>query len=167
LATATVRTAVAGAALGDVVGLGDACVAVLPPAVAVEVIGVAVDTDALDQRAAQRLLCRHEGGVAGEGERGRGAPSVSAPTHSKDEREGLLPQVVIGMAVTRSGIPIRVWCWLGNTTDVTVMAQVRAELLDWKLTRLVSVTDRGFASAANRRLLQRGGSHYIQVEKQR
>lgn len=47
------------------------------------------------------------------------------------------------------------------------MAQVRAELLDWKLTRLVWATDRGFVSAANRRLLQRGGSHYIQVEKLR
>ncbi len=71
------------------------------------------------------------------------------------------------MAVTRTGIPIRTWCWPGNTADMTVMAQVRADLRDWKLTRVVWVTDRGFASAANRRLLQRGGSHYIQAEKLR
>jgi hypothetical protein len=86
--------------------------------------------------------------------------------HSKDSRDDL-PQVVIGMAVTRTGIPIRTWCWPGNTADTTVMGQVRADLRDWKLTRVVWVTDRGFASAANRRLLQRGGSHYIQAEKLR
>ncbi len=86
--------------------------------------------------------------------------------HSKDSRDDL-PQVVIGMAVTRTGIPIRTWCWPGNTADTTVMGQVRADLRDWKLTRVVWVTDRGFASATNRRLLQRGGSHYIQAEKLR
>jgi len=86
--------------------------------------------------------------------------------HSKDSRDDL-PQVVIGMAVTRTGIPIRTWCWPGNTADTSVMDQVRADLRDWKLTRVVWVTDRGFASAANRRLLQRGGSHYIQAEKLR
>ncbi|MCA1677381.1 MAG: transposase, partial [Actinobacteria bacterium] len=35
---------------------------------------------------------------------------------SKDSRDDL-PQIVIGMAVTRDGIPVRVWCWPGNTTD--------------------------------------------------
>jgi hypothetical protein len=86
--------------------------------------------------------------------------------HSKDHREDR-PQVVIGMAVTRGGIPIRTWTWPGNTADVTVIDQVRAELRDWKLTRVVWVTDRGFASAANRRTLQTGGGHYIQAEKLR
>ena len=101
-----------------------------------------------------------------------GAEGVGVPVgfrtygHSKDHREDL-PQVVIGMAVTRSGIPIRTWCWPGNTADMTVLTQVRAELTDWKLTRVVWVTDRGFASAANRRLLQRGAGHYIQAEKLR
>jgi Transposase DDE domain len=86
--------------------------------------------------------------------------------HSKDHREDR-PQVVIGMAVTRGGIPIRTWCWPGNTADVTMIAQVRADLRDWRLTRMVWVTDRGFASAANRRILQTGGGHYIQAERLR
>src|SRR5947209_14521515 len=30
--------------------------------------------------------------------------------HSKDSRPDL-PQIVIGLAVTREGIPVRVWCW--------------------------------------------------------
>jgi hypothetical protein len=107
----------------------------------------------------------------GEPVDGDGHP-VGAPVgfrtygHSKDHRDDL-PQVVIGMAVTRCGVPIRTWCWPGNTADTTVMAQVRADLRDWKLTRVVWVTDRGFASAQNRRLLQRGGGHYIQAEKLR
>jgi hypothetical protein len=86
--------------------------------------------------------------------------------HSKDSRDDL-PQVVIGMAVTRTGIPIRTWCWPGNTADVSVLAQVRADLKEWKLSRVVWVTDRGFASADNRRTLQRAGGHYIQAEKLR
>ena len=36
--------------------------------------------------------------------------------HSKDHRDDL-PQIVIGLAVTREGIPVRVWCWPGNTND--------------------------------------------------
>ena len=28
-----------------------------------------------------------------------------------------LPQIVIGLAVTREGIPVRCWCWPGNTND--------------------------------------------------
>src|ERR1044072_985330 len=35
---------------------------------------------------------------------------------SKDSRDDL-PQIVIGMAVTRDGIPVRVGCWAGNTND--------------------------------------------------
>jgi len=102
-----------------------------------------------------------------EGGEGVGEPvGFRTYGHSKDYRDDL-PQVVIGMAVTRTGIPIRTWCWPGNTADTSVMDQVRADLTDWKLTRVVWVTDRGFASAANRRLLQRGGSHYIQAEKLR
>ncbi len=34
--------------------------------------------------------------------------------HSKDHRPDL-PQIVIGLAVTREGIPVRCWCWPGNT----------------------------------------------------
>ena len=36
--------------------------------------------------------------------------------HSKDHRPDL-PQVLIGMAVTREGIPIRVWSWPGDTGE--------------------------------------------------
>jgi transposase len=85
---------------------------------------------------------------------------------SKDHRPDL-PQVVIGMAVTRGGIPIRVWSWPGNTSDSTVIGQVKDDLGAWKLARVVWVADTGFSSAHNRRYLQRAGGHYIIGEKLR
>jgi hypothetical protein len=99
---------------------------------------------------------------AGEGE----AVGFRAFGHSKDHRPDL-PQVVIGMAVTRTGIPIRVWCWPGNTNDSALIRQVKDDLKAWKLSRVVWVADRGFASAENRRYLQRAGGHYIVGEKLR
>jgi hypothetical protein len=100
------------------------------------------------------------------------APTDAAPKgfrafgHSKDHRPDL-PQVVIGLAVTRTGIPIRVWTFPGNTADQALIRAVKDDLLAWKLGRVVWVTDRGFASAQNRRYLQRAGGHYISGEKLR
>ena len=85
---------------------------------------------------------------------------------SKDYRDDL-PQVVIGMAVTRDGIPLRVWCWPGNTADSALIRQVKDEVRDWSLSRVVWVADRGFTSAENRRYLRRGGNHYIIGERLR
>jgi hypothetical protein len=85
---------------------------------------------------------------------------------SKDHRDDL-PQIVIGMAVTRTGIPVRVWCWPGDTGDSTLIRQVKADLRDWTLSRVIWVADRGFASAANRRYLRKGDHHYILGEKLR
>ena len=86
--------------------------------------------------------------------------------NSKDYRDDL-PQVVIGMAVTRTGIPVRVWCWPGNTSDSALIRQVKDDMRDWSLSRVVWVADRGFTSAENRRYLRKGGSHYIIGEKLR
>ena len=85
---------------------------------------------------------------------------------SKDHRDDL-PQIVIGMAVTRTGIPVRVWCWPGNTADSALIRQVKDDMRDWTLARIVWVADRGFTSRANRRYLRRGDHHYIIGEKLR
>jgi transposase len=79
---------------------------------------------------------------------------------SKDHRDDL-PQIVIGLAVTREGIPVRVWCWPGNTNDQTVLAEVKDDMRDWKLGRVITVVDRGFSSADNLAYLRRAGGHYI------
>ena len=85
---------------------------------------------------------------------------------SKDHRDDL-PQVVIGMAVTRDGIPVRVWCWPGNTSDSALIRQVKDDMRDWCLARVIWVADRGFTSGENRRYLRKGGGHYIIGEKLR
>jgi hypothetical protein len=86
--------------------------------------------------------------------------------HSKDNRPDL-PQVVIAMAVTRDGVPVRCWTFPGNTADTAIIRTVTDDLGGWGLRRLVWVADRGFASAANRAYLTRGGGHYIHAEKLR
>ena len=86
--------------------------------------------------------------------------------HSKDHRSDL-PQVVIAMAVTKEGIPIRCWTFPGKTSDQLVIRRIKDDLGAWMLNRLVWVTNSGFNSATNRAYLQRGGDHYIVCEKLR
>jgi len=86
--------------------------------------------------------------------------------HSKDFRTDL-PQVVIAMAVTRDGTPIRCWTFPGNENDTAIIAAVKDDLAGWNLRRIVWVADRGFASAVNRAYLTPGGGHYIHAEKLR
>ena len=84
--------------------------------------------------------------------------------YSRDQREDR-PQAVIGLAVTREGIPVRCWSWPGNTADVSVIEEVKRDLVGWKLGRVVTVLDRGFVSEANLKTLQRAGGHYIVGER--
>lgn len=85
---------------------------------------------------------------------------------SKDHRDDL-PQLVIAMAVTRDGIPVRCWTFPGDTGDQKIIRTVKDDLGAWNLRRRVGVADAGFASAANRAYLTRGGGHYIHAEKLR
>jgi transposase len=59
-----------------------------------------------------------------EGDSADGGSGLRRYGHSKDHR-GDLPQIIIGLAVTRAGIPARVWCWPGNASDQAVLPQVR------------------------------------------
>jgi len=86
--------------------------------------------------------------------------------HSKDKRPDL-PQVVIGLAVTKEGLPVRCWVLPGNTQDMTTVERIKTDLLGWKLGRCVWVLDRGMSSDENRVILQRAGGHYILGEKLR
>lgn len=86
--------------------------------------------------------------------------------HSKDHRPDL-PQIVIGLAVTREGIPVRVWCWPGNTSDMSLLQEVKDDLRGWRLGRVVTVVDRGFSSDENLAYLTRAGGHWIAGERMR
>lgn len=86
--------------------------------------------------------------------------------NSKDHRPDL-PQVVIGMAVTAEGVPVRCWTFPGNTSDQVIIRTIKDDLAGWMLNRVVWVADRGFNSVANRAYLQCGGGHYVVAEKLR
>jgi transposase len=86
--------------------------------------------------------------------------------HSKDSRPDR-PQVVIGLAVTKEGLPVRCWVLPGNTADMTTVERVKSDLRGWKLSRCIWVMDRGMSSEANRIVLQKAGGHYILGEKLR
>jgi Transposase DDE domain len=86
--------------------------------------------------------------------------------HSKDHRPDL-PQVVLGMAVTAEGVPVRCWTFPGNTSDQQIIRTIKDDLAGWMLNRVVWVADRGFNSVANRAYLQRGGGHYVVADKLR
>jgi hypothetical protein len=88
----------------------------------------------------------------GEGLRRRG--------HSKDYRPGS-PQIVVGLAITRQGLPVKSWIWPGNTADVSTIEQVKRDLAGWRLNRVVYVADGGMMSQENLTHLARGGSGYI------
>jgi len=95
-----------------------------------------------------------------------GEPAFRAYGHSKDHRPDL-PQVIIGLAVTREGIPVRVWVWPGNTNDMSVLQEVKDDMRGWRLGRVVTVVDRGFSSDENLRYLTRAGGHWIAGERMR
>jgi hypothetical protein len=115
---------------------------------------------------ADELVDLAEDTAADDGPTRPGESGTRTWGHSKDHRPDL-PQVVIAMAVTRDGIPVHCWTLPGNTADTAIIRTVQDDLGGWGLHRCVWVADRGFASAANRAYLTRGGGHYIHTEKLR
>jgi hypothetical protein len=80
--------------------------------------------------------------------------------YSKDSRPDA-PQIIVGLAVTRDGYPVRSWVFPGNTADVSTVAQVKQDLSAWQLNRVIFVGDRGMISDDNLAELSRGGGRYI------
>lgn len=71
------------------------------------------------------------------------------------------PQVVVALAVTREGLPVRCWVFPGNTSDVSTVKQVRDDLRRWKLGRALFVADSGMNSEENRKELARACGKYL------
>jgi transposase len=87
-------------------------------------------------------------------------PALRRFGHAKNGRDDV-PQVVVGLAVTRDGLPVRCWIFPGNTVDVTTVEQVKADLRGWQLGRCVFVGDAGMVSAENLEHLAAGGGRYL------
>ncbi|MBC2710217.1 MAG: IS1634 family transposase [Desulfosarcina sp.] len=71
------------------------------------------------------------------------------------------PQVVVALAVTREGIPVRSWVLPGNTADVSTVEKVRADLRGWNLGRAMFVADSGMNSEGNRSELAKACGKYL------
>jgi len=93
-----------------------------------------------------------------------GESKLKAYGKSKQKRDDL-PQITIGLAVTRKGIPVRCWVLPGNQHDSQCVKQVQRDLNSWNLGRVVWVMDRGMTSESNRQVLQKAGGQYIFGEK--
>ncbi len=97
---------------------------------------------------------------------GPGDSELLAYGNSKHKRNDL-PQVTIGLAVTREGIPVRCWVLPGNQNDAKCVKQIQKDMNDWKLGNVIWAMDRGMTSEENRKTLQRAGGQYILGEKLR
>lgn len=71
------------------------------------------------------------------------------------------PMIVVALAVTREGLPVRCWVFPGNTTDVNTVERVRKDLKDWKLGRALFVADAGMNSETNKEELSRACGKYL------
>ncbi|WP_332446719.1 IS1634 family transposase [Sphaerochaeta sp.] len=78
-----------------------------------------------------------------------------------------LPTVSIAFAVTKQGIPIRCWTFPGNTRDQKIVDQVKSDLGQWNLGRVILVGDAGFNSVENRKVFLRECGDFIIGEKLR
>jgi hypothetical protein len=74
---------------------------------------------------------------------------------------GWTPQVVVALAVTREGLPVRSWVFPGNTTDVKTVERVKTDLKGWKLGRALFVADAGMNSGDTRQELARACGKYL------
>lgn len=101
-----------------------------------------------------------EGTLGSPGAGGKPYPALRKRGFSKNGR-GDVPQLVIGLAVTREGFPVRHWVFAGNTVDVSTVERVKRDLRGWKLNRCLFVGDAGLVSQANLKRLARGGERYI------
>jgi transposase len=81
--------------------------------------------------------------------------------YGRPKEGGWTPQVIVALAVTREGIPVRSWVFPGNTSDVSTVRQVKEDLRGWKLGRALFVGDGGMDSQDNRKELLRGCGHYL------
>src|SRR4030095_3609119 len=98
-----------------------------------------------------------------EGSIAAGSKVYKAPRKRGMAKNGRadVPQIVIGLAVTRDGLPVRHLGFPGTPVHVTTLAQLKDDLKGWKLSRCVFVGDAGMVSQENLERLSKSGGKYI------
>lgn len=96
-----------------------------------------------------------------EGERSISEDDIRQNGYSRDKRPDR-KQVVIGLVVTKSGLPVCHHVFPGNTTDSTTFVQVVTDLKDrFHLKRVIVVGDRGMITRDNVATIKELGLDYI------
>jgi hypothetical protein len=98
--------------------------------------------------------------VAPESWRGLSFAPLRKRGHSKEGRDND-PQVIVALAVTRDGMPVRSWVLPGDTADVTTVQRIKQDLRQMRLGRALFVGDAGLYAKANLAELSRGAGRYI------
>jgi hypothetical protein len=101
-----------------------------------------------------------EENVASENWRGLTFAPLRKRGHSKEGRDND-PQVIVALAVTRDGMPVRSWVLPGNTADVTTVERIKEDLRQMRLGRALFVGDAGLYAKANLAELSKGAGRYI------
>lgn len=95
----------------------------------------------------------------GDSDEGDEQPGLRQLGHSK---EGTwTPQIVVALAVTKEGIPVRSWVFPGNTADVSTVETIKKDLTGWKIGRALFVADSGMNSEENREVLGQACGKYV------
>jgi hypothetical protein len=98
--------------------------------------------------------------VAPESWRGLTFAPLRKRGHSKEGRDND-PQVIVALAVTRDGMPVRSWVLPGDTADVTTVQRMKDDLRQMRLGRALFVGDAGLYARANLAELSKGAGRYI------
>jgi len=98
--------------------------------------------------------------VAPESWRGLTFAPLRKRGHSKEGRDND-PQVIVALAVTRDGMPVRSWVLPGDTADVTTVQRIKDDLRQMRLGRALFVGDAGLYAKTNLAELGRGAGRYI------
>jgi Transposase DDE domain len=119
-----------------------------------------LDVDLVFYDATTAWFACDEEDVAGHAWRGLTFAPLRKRGHSKEGRDND-PQVIVALAVTRDGLPVRSWVLPGDTADVTAVARIKDDLRHMRLGRALFVGDAGLYARANRAELSRGAGRYI------
>ena len=119
-----------------------------------------LDVDLVFYDATTAWFACDEEDTAGEEWRGLTFAPLRRRGHSKEGRDND-PQVIIALAVTRDGMPVRSWILPGDTADVTTVERIKDDLRQLRLGRALVVGDAGLYAKANLAELGRGAGRYI------
>ncbi len=119
-----------------------------------------LDVDLISYDATTAWFECDEEDVAGQEWRGLTFAPLRKRGHSKEGRDHD-PQVIVALAVTRDGRPVRSWVLPGDTADVTTVQRIKEDLRQMRLGRALFVGDAGLYARANLAELSRGAGRYI------